>query len=107
MTTRIEAPKRPDLYVVARFLDRLREKDKPWSRSRLQHAVRLNYDLFRSYLMLLEEKGFVEEVPEDGAEGRNTESPRKRTEIRLTAEGHAAHDRLVAWIRDIFGETRL
>ncbi len=102
---RIEPPKRPDLYVIARFLDRLREKDKAWSRSRLQHAVRLNYDLFRSYLLLLEEKGFIEEVPQEGAKDEESASP--RTTIRLTVHGHEAHERLVEWIRDIFGDTRL
>lgn len=97
----IVPPERPDLYVVARFLDRLRETNTPWTRSRLQRAVRVNYDIFRSYLALLQEKGFVEEV--DPPE----ESDARSGVLRLTPAGHAAHGRLVVWIRDVFGDTRL
>lgn len=92
-----EPPERPDLYVVARFLDRLVESSGTHSRTRLQSATRLNYDLYRSYLSLLLRKGYVEiTLGKDGQEC-----------VRLTHEGSAAHDRLVGWIRDAFGEIRL
>ncbi len=85
-------PRKPDLYVVARFLDRLGETPAGVPRTRLQAAVRLNYDLYRSYLTLLVEKRYVT-VNED--------------RIQLTQEGRHAKDRLVGWIRDAFGDMHL
>ena len=59
---------RPDLFVLARFLDRLAEP-RTWTKTQLQLAVRLNYDLFRRYLELLEAKGYVRrETDGDGVE---------------------------------------
>lgn len=90
-------PERPDLYVVARFLDVLRQAPEGYPRTRLQSAVRLNYDLYRRYLALLARRGFLRvEAGPDGAE-----------RVRLTPEGVAAHDRLVGWIWDAFGDVRL
>lgn len=93
----VEPPDRPDLYVVARFLDRLHRDEQVHTRSSLQRAVRLNYDLFRSYLALLEQKGFVETV----------EGQRRSPEVHLTEAGQVAWHDLVAWIRDILGEDHL
>ena len=96
-----DRPHRPDLYVVARFLDRLcRPEGEPQpelSKAKLQLAVRLNYDLFRRYLAFLLERGFVEVV----ANGSGVEL------VRLTTEGRSAHARLVAWIRSVLGESAL
>lgn len=92
----IKPPARPDLYVVARFLDRLAATSDPFTHARLQAAVRLNYDLYRSYLSLLVTRGYVR--VETGKEGTER--------VAATAEGRAAHARLVAWIRDAFGDVR-
>lgn len=93
----IEPPRRPDLYVVARFLDRLVEEPEGMSRARLQAAVRLNYDLYRSYVALLVAKGFA----------RAEEDKEGVSRVRITPEGRAAHARLVGWIRDALGDMRL
>lgn len=85
---------KPDLYVVARFLDRLWTPDAAYTRAQLQMAVRLNYDLFRRYLAFLEENGFVA----CGPDGKDVER------VRLTPAGLAAHKELVAWIRRVLGE---
>lgn len=50
-------PFKPNLYVVARFLDRLAQQ--AWTKSALQRACGVNYDIFRRYLELLQAKGFV------------------------------------------------
>ena len=92
--TEHEPPPKPDIYVVARFLDALAQAPDGYPRTRLQAAVRLNYDLYRSYLGLLGRKGFIE-AREEG------------DRIVLTPAGSAAHARLVGWIRDAFGEIRL
>ena len=90
-------PDRPDLYVVARFLDVLRGAPEGYPRTRLQGAVRLNYDLYRSYLALLLERELVAVSADDEGVER----------VHLTAKGAAAHTRLVGWIRDAFGDIRL
>lgn len=87
-----DGPFRPDLYVVARFLDRLDDAGAVWTRSSLQSGVRLNYDQFRRYLDFLERRGWVAIAK---ATGR---SPR----IVLTASGRDAWTRLLAWMEDLF-----
>lgn len=87
-------PERPDLYVVARFLDRLHAAPEGFPRTRLQAAVRLNYDLYRRYLGLLTHKRWAQVAPDkEGVE-----------RVHLTPEGRAAHARLVGWLRDALGE---
>jgi predicted transcriptional regulator len=78
---------RPDLHVVARFLDALAAG--PRSRSALQRAVGLNYDIFRRYLGLLVERGQVEVVDE---------------EVRLTPMGIRLRAELLEWLRRLFGD---
>lgn len=94
MTEPVDPPDRPDLYVVGRFLHRLRYDEDTHTRSSLQMAVRLNYDLFRSYLNWLQDEGFVEVVPQETGSD----------EVHLTPAGADAHDRIVEWIRDVVGE---
>ncbi len=84
-------PWRPDLYVVARFLDRLGPGDA-WSKGKLQPAVRLNYDLFIRYLEALQERGLVAR----SGEGRDET-------IRITEAGQALRRRMVEWIEAVFG----
>ncbi len=86
-------PARPDLYVVARFLDKLCVADASYTRSKLQAAVRLNYDLFRSYLAWLEQKGFVTQ---------STEKDAKQV-VRVTPAGLEAYHQLVEWIKRTLG----
>lgn len=90
----VDPPGRPDLYVVARFLDKLTKPGVTYTRSRLQAAVRLNYDLFRSYLALMMEKGFV--VADATHDGKEV--------FRITPAGLEAYHHLVGWIRDVFGK---
>ncbi len=89
-----EHPRRPDLYVVARFLDRLLYAEQVHTKQSLQMAVRLNYDLFKSYLAFLEAKGFVRVVPQETSSD----------DVHITRDGVEAHRRIVAWIRDVIGE---
>lgn len=83
---------RPNLYVIARFLDRLADPGTTWTRSSLQPAVRLNYDIYRRYLAFLEEKGWIE-----------WKETARSPEIRLTEEGRAARGDLLSWLNDVFG----
>lgn len=83
---------RPDLHILARFLDRLAEPGaKAFSRSRLQRAVGLNYDLFRKYLAILVERGWV------------VATPGEKEEFILSAEGHRIRRELAQWLANLFG----
>lgn len=90
----VDPPDRPDLYVVGRFLHRLRFDADTHTKSSLQMAVRLNYGLFRNYLVWLEQQGFVEIVPQETGSDQ----------VHITPEGAEAHDRIVEWIRDVIGD---
>lgn len=79
---------------MARFLDKLLYANDTHTKQSLQMAVRLNYDLFKSYLAFLEDKGFLRVTPQE-----------KRSDtVHITNEGVQAHGRIVAWIRDVIGE---
>lgn len=81
---------KPDLYVVARLLERLWRQDVPIARTRLQVATNVNYDVFRRYLAWMVERGFVAfENSSDGHEG-----------IVLTDKGGEAYRKLVQWMND-------
>jgi predicted transcriptional regulator len=84
-------PERPDLYIVARILDRLWHENDPMLKTRLQLAARINYDAFSRYLEWMMEKGLVSrETFNDGHEG-----------VRITAKGEEAYRRLVQWIDEV------
>lgn len=83
-------PWRPDLYVVARFLEKL-DQNGPVTKGKLQPAVRLNYDLFLRYLEELHRRGLLRR---DG-EGRNET-------VQLTAAGRDLKRRMEDWIRQVF-----
>lgn len=87
----------PNLYVVARFLDALAEPDATWTRSALQAAVGVNYDVFRRYVEFLAAKGYLAVR----GEGRGAET------LVLTAEGRAVREELRGLIARFLGETRL
>ena len=95
------ASQRPDLYVVARFLDKLwhEEGTTPprWTKTQLQSAVGLNYDLFQRYLADLEQRGLVTVRP--GERGEKL--------VVMAEQGRQAHRQLVQWLRRVFGESAL
>ncbi len=86
---------RPDLYVVARFLERLWRENGPMLKTRLQIAANVNYDVFNRYLSWMRDRGLVtlEETP-DGHE-----------RVTLAPKGLDAYRRLVRWIEE-FVRTR-
>lgn len=74
---------RPNLYVVARFLDALHEG--PRTRSDLQSAAGVNYDILRRYLAFLETRGYaVARV--DGTVALTVAGARVRSELRAWIE---------------------
>ena len=81
---------KPDLYVVARFLDVLWWDTVGMKKTPLQMAVGLNYQTFLKYLNWLEKHELVKIVSDNEGNER----------IKLSDKGIDAHKRLVEWIKD-------
>jgi len=82
---------RPDLYIVARILERLWREEQPMLRTRLQTASNVNYDVFRRYASWMVDRGLiVVELSNDGHD-----------RIRLTPKGDEAYKKLVQWINEV------
>lgn len=86
--------KKPDLYVVARFLEKLWRSGREYRKTELQMAVRLNYNVYLKYLEWLENKELIKIVKEN----------EKHEIIKITTKGLEAYHKLVCWIRDAIGE---
>lgn len=83
-------PERPDLFVVARFLERLWREGGPMRKTRLQVAANVNYDVFAKYLAWLEARGLV--TLEDDPDGHER--------VAITEKGRRAYRQLVEWINE-------
>jgi len=87
---------KPDLYVVARFVEALYRKG-PMKKTNLQMSTGLNYGAFSKYLQWFIEHGLAEIVgSEDDGE-----------RVRLTSKGVECHRRLVSWIRETMENLKL
>ena len=84
---------KPDLYVVARFLEALWDSGREYLKTQLQMAVGLNYNIYMKYLNWLEKKGLIV-LRLVG---------KKKTTVRITNKGVKAYDSLVGWINDVIG----
>jgi len=82
---------KPDLYVVARVVNVLREKG-PTKRTQLAVMTRLSYDTLVKYLDWMNQKGFVRFDEEEN--------------VVLTQQGEEVYDRLVKWILEYVGKLR-
>ena len=81
----------PDLYVVARLLERLWRENGPMLKTRLQVAANVNYDVFQRYLEWMRGRGLVSlENSPDGHE-----------RVTLTAKGREAYRKLVQWVNEV------
>lgn len=92
----VAPPDRPDLYVVARMLEKLWRAGEPMVKTRLQVAANVNYDVFSRYLAWLESRGLVALV------GGHSE----RERVAITEKGRAAYRRLVEWIDEFVRSRR-
>ena len=87
---------RPDLYVLARFLDILHESGQPMKKTNIQMRTGLNYARFSDYFDWMISHGFLQKKEEDGAELYS-----------LSPLGLDAYHRLVAWIRETMKGMRI
>ncbi|MFA7398255.1 MAG: hypothetical protein GX799_02060 [Crenarchaeota archaeon] len=86
-----ERSSKPDLYVIARIIKVLKEKNK-MNKTALATATGLAYDKLVKYLAWMSAKGFVIEK-KDGL-------------VYLTKEGSAAYEDLVSWILKYVGQLK-
>jgi len=89
--------RKPDLYVVARFLDVLWWSRAGMKKTPLQMSVRLNYPTFIKYLEWLQKHGLVKVVVDDDGNDK----------IALSDKGREAHRRLVEWIKETMKDLKL
>jgi len=82
---------RPDLYVVARILDRLWQSKEPMLRTHLQLAANVNYDILARYLDWMHGRNLVD--LEDSGDGH--------VRVRLTPGGQEAYRKIVQWINEV------
>jgi len=86
----VAPPDRPDLYVVARMLERLWRVGEPMLKTRLQVAANVNYDIFAKYLAWLVSRHLVTLVGgEDGHE-----------RVAIAEKGRKAYRLLVEWMNE-------
>jgi predicted transcriptional regulator len=82
---------KPDLYVIARIIKALKEKNK-MNKTALATTTGLAYDKLVKYLSWMTEKGFIV-IDENGL-------------VCLTKEGSEAYDDLVNWIMKYVGQLK-
>jgi predicted transcriptional regulator len=82
---------KPDLYVLARVIKTLKEKNK-MNKTALATATGLSYDRLVKYLDWMAQKGFVE-FDSSG-------------DVVLTKLGAETYDQLVKWILQHIGKVR-
>jgi predicted transcriptional regulator len=93
---------RPNLYVVARFLEVLYDNQAPMKKTNIQMLVRMNYPRFLEYLDWLLRHELVMKCieGEEDDEGDERSSPAQVVEkIALTPKGIEAYHTFVGWVR--------
>jgi predicted transcriptional regulator len=93
MSLKPEKETKPDLYVVARFLEKLIVTGGSRRKTELQMAVGLNFNVYTKYLEWLESKGLIHTV----------EADERSKHVSLTPKGMETYKTLVKWIKDIVG----
>ncbi len=88
-----DSERRPDLYVVAKFLEKLLVKGGSRRKTELQMAVGLNFDVYTKYLEWLETKGLIDTRQED----------ERLKYVSITQKGLETYKTLVTWIKEVVG----
>jgi len=86
-----EPSSKPDLYVIARIIKALKEKNR-MNRTTLATSTGLAYDKLMNYLAWMSERKFIE-IDHDGY-------------VSLTKSGTEAYDELVQWIMKYVGQLK-
>ena len=86
-----EPSSKPDLYVIARIIKALKEKNR-MNKTALATSTGLAYDKLVKYLSWMSERKFIE-IDENGL-------------VILTKSGAEAYDDLVQWIMKYVGQLK-
>ncbi|WXG46811.1 MAG: winged helix-turn-helix domain-containing protein [Candidatus Atabeyarchaeum deiterrae] len=86
-----ETSSKPDLYVIARVIKALKEKNR-MNKTALATNTGLAYDKLMKYLAWMSNKGFIE-IDIDGS-------------VILAKAGVEAYDELVSWIMKYVGQLK-
>lgn len=81
---------KPDLYVVARFLDIMYRNGSSMRKTNIQMLLGINYPRFIEYLDWLANHQLVAQAPDEAGVER----------VMLTPKGVESYHRLVDWIRE-------
>ena len=81
---------KPDLYVVARFLDIMYKNGPAMKKTNIQMLLGINYPRFMEYLDWLLKHDLVAEIVDEN----------KLEKILLTPKGYDSYHRLVDWIKE-------
>jgi predicted transcriptional regulator len=88
---------KPDLYVVARFLDIMYRNGSAMKKTNIQMLLGVNYPRFIEYLdWLLKHDLVAESIDEDKSE-----------RIMLTPKGIDSYHRLVDWIKETLNGVKI
>jgi predicted transcriptional regulator len=88
---------KPDLYVVARFLDIMYSNGSSMKKTNIQMLVGVNYPRFMEYLeWLIKHELVASSVDEDGIE-----------RIKLTPKGIESYHRFVDWIKETLDRVKI
>lgn len=82
---------RPDMLVVTRMLERLQAATRPYGKTELQLACRINYSIFQRYLQWFTTKGLVEITKDDA--------------VVITDKGRQLYQTIGSWMKDLFSES--
>lgn len=96
---------RPNLYVVARFLEVLYKSHAPMKKTNIQMLVRLNYPRFAEYLEWLLGHGLVVKYADEGV--NNRDGPYSSERYALSPKGIEAYNRFVGWVREMMEDTQI
>ena len=96
---------KPNLYVVARFLEVLYKDQTPMRKTNIQMLVRLNYPRFAEYLDWLLKHNLVVKYMENG---ENTgDGPYSGEKFGISPKGIEAYQTFVAWVKDTMEDVEL
>ena len=85
---------KPDIYIIARILEKLWIKGGTRRKAELQMASNLNFDIYSKYLNWIVEKELIkiEKLSE------------RNIKVKITQKGLKTYDIMVEWIKENVGE---
>jgi predicted transcriptional regulator len=86
---------RPDLYVIARLLERLWRENRAMLRTHLQVATNLNFDVMTKYLGWMGERGWVEFQENDSHQ-----------QVIIATKGREVYAKLVQVMNEVLRQER-